>query len=401
MAVAVVLDRYVSYLFGSQGFIAGQPAGVITLFGFFGFAFLVWARQARVSAPTSVLSLFLWASTVAWVVHLFLYRIHGDAFLYTAFLFIPILLMIWVKPPSTSQVKNAILAFAWTTSIVLVLTRLLEMVGALEVKSQSQGVIAFDEERYFLPLNSFLGIDGRWPGPFGHNGNTAMMGALLIVVSIGFWSKSSWIFLPIGTVTLALTEGRASIGAAATGLVVIWMFSRSRRLAWAPQWARVLTGAGALALGALIMFMRPAGLTGRERIWPAFFDLWWQSPWIGVGGSGFATGNEITRQMTHAHSLYIEELARSGLVGFVAQFLALGIGIYLAGRAARIGYSGPLAVLATYFVTGLTEPRNDWITPSATWFLLVLMVLASNAYLSVARQAPTETREFTTPATDA
>jgi len=130
------------------------------------------------------------------------------------------------------------------------------------------------------------------------------------------------------------------------------------------------------------MFLRPAGLTGRERIWPAFLELWSESPWIGVGGSGFATGNEITQQFGHAHSLYIEELARSGLIGFVAQFVALGIGVFIAARAAGIGYPGPLAVMVAYFVTGITEPRNNWIEPSATWFLLLLMVLAASAQLA-------------------
>lgn len=397
LAVAVILDRYVSYFFGTQGLVAGQPAGVITLFGFFGLALYAWFRQATVRPATGALSLFLWTLTLAWIVHLVLYRVHGDAFNYTAFLYVPILLMIWLKPPDASQVRMAILAFAWTTSLVLVLTRLLEMFGALEIKAQSEGVINFDEERYFLPLNDFLGIDGRWPGPFGHNGDTAMMGAFLIVIAIGFWSRSSWIFISVGAFTLALTDGRASIGAAIAGLIVMWMFTRSRRIAWAPQWARLLTGTGALMLGALVMFLRPAGLTGRERIWPAFLDLWWQSPWIGVGGSGFATGNEITKQFTHAHSLYVEELARSGLVGFLTQFFALGIGVFIAARAARIGYSGPLAVMAAYFVTGITEPRNNWIVPSATWFLLIMMILAASAHLSMVRNQANGTRAPSTP----
>ena len=134
-----------------------------------------------------------------------------------------------------------------------------------------------------------------------------------------------------------------------------------------------------LALGAVVMFLGPAGLTGRDNIWPAFLDLWQESPWIGVGGSGFVTGNEITRQFGHAHSLYIEELARSGLVGFISLSIALGIGIWIAAKATGLGYPGPLAVMATYFITGITEPRNNWIEPSATGFLLILMVLTASA----------------------
>jgi len=255
------------------------------------------------------------------------------------------------------------------------------MGGLLEIRDQADGVIAFDEALYFLPLNDALGIDGRWPGPFGHNGDTAMMGALLIVIAVAFWSRSSWVFLVIGALTLVVTNGRASIGAAAVGLVIVFMFTSSAKVDRLPRKWRITSGLVVLALGAVVMYFRPAGLTGRDNFWPAFLDLWRESPRIGVGGSGFATGNEITRQFGHAHSLYIEELARSGLVGFVSLSLALGIGIWIAARATGLGYPGPLAVMATYFVTGITEPRNNWIEPSATGFLLILMVLAASAKL--------------------
>jgi len=288
--------------------------------------------------------------------------------------------MIVLKPPSRAQVRAAVLVFAGTTAVVLMATRLLESFGILAIKTQSQGVINFDEERYFLPLNGLLGIDGRWPGPFGHNGDTAMMAAFLIVIAVGFWSRSSWFLLVIGLLVLTLTDGRASIGAAACGLLIIWMFAAAQYPSWLPRWARIVSGVGLLLGGALLMYLRPSGLTGRERIWPAFLEIWLESPLVGVGGSGFATGNEITQQFGHAHSLYIEELARSGVIGFVAQFVALGIGVFIAARAAGIGYPGPLAVMATYFVTGITEPRNNWIEPSVPWFLLVLMVVTASAY---------------------
>ena len=39
-------------------------------------------------------------------------------------------------------------------------------------------------------------------------------------------------------------------------------------------------------------------------------------------------------------------------------------------------------MLAAYFVTGVTEPRNDWIEPSVTGFLVILMVITAAAELS-------------------
>jgi Lipid A core - O-antigen ligase and related enzymes len=208
-----------------------------------------------------------------------------------------------------------------------------------------------------------------------------MMAALLVVIAIAFWSRSSWVFLVVGGLTLVLTNGRASIGAAAAGVVILVMFSRNPRLARLPRTLRIIGGSVVLVAGALIMFARPAGLTGREKIWPAFLELWSQSPLLGVGGTGIANGNEVAQFYGHAHSLYIDELARWGLVGFLAQFAAVGIGVYIAARAAGFGFPGPLAVIVTYLITGVTEPRNDWIAPSATGFLLILMVLAASASL--------------------
>ncbi|MDC3376476.1 hypothetical protein OAV85_00550 [Candidatus Nanopelagicales bacterium] len=381
IAIGVVFDRYVNYLAGGDPVLFGQPASVIATYLYGSLAALVWIFAGPWRLPPRQLRAFGAAMGVAWLIHVLLYRLHGDAFNYTALLYAFFLLMILMKPPDKFEARQAIMAFAWSVAFVLVVTRMLEMAGILAIRSQASGVVAFDEALYFLPLNDLLGIDGRWPGPFGHNGDTAMMGALLIVIAVAFWTRASWVFIGIGGVTLILTNGRASIGAAIVGVIVVLMFTSNSKVARIPSRWRLTVGTGALVVGAVVMFLRPSGLTGRERIWPAFLELWWESPWIGVGGSGFANGNEITQQFGHAHSLYIEELARSGLIGFVAQFVALGIGVFIAARAAGVGYPGPLAVMVAYFVTGITEPRNNWIEPSATWFLLVLMVLAASAHL--------------------
>lgn len=381
LALGVVLDRYVNYLLGGDPVLFGQPASVIVTYAYVALAGVLWIAERSSPLAVGPLRLFLLAMSGAWIIHWMLYRLHGDSFNYTALLYLPVLLMLALKPPDLKAVQRSLSAFAWTVVAVLLTTRALEAIGLLEVRDQAEGVVTFDEALYFLPLNDALGITGRWPGPFGHNGDTAMMGALLIVIAVAFWSSSSWIFLVVGALTLVLTNGRASIGAAAVGLVIVFMFTSSSKVESVPRKWRIISGLVVLALGTVVMFLRPAGLTGRDNIWPAFLDLWRESPWIGVGGSGFATGNEITRQFGHAHSLYIEELARSGLVGFISLSIALGIGIWIAAKATGLGYPGPLAVMATYFVTGITEPRNNWIEPSATGFLLILMVLAASAKL--------------------
>jgi len=374
LAVGVVLERYVNYLWFEIPVVFGQPANVLSGFVYFFAATAVWLLLEPRARARGWLSAFLVLMAVAWLIHLVLYRYHGDAFNYTAMLYVPILFLIWWKPPTKDEAWTAVSVFAWTVSIVLVGTRLLESIGLLEVRNQTDALIAFDTERYFLPLNPLLGIDGRWPGPFGHNGDTAMMGALLIVIAVARWRRSSWVFLIVGALTLLVTSGRASIGAAAAGLLIIFMF-REGTFIWMARVVRIPIGVVALTFGAWVLINRPAGLTGRNTIWPAFFELWQTSPWIGVGGSGINQGNEWTIQFQHAHNMYLNDLTREGLLGAGVQYAAVALGVVIAARVAWWGAPGALAVIATYLITGITEPRNPWIAPSATGFLFILMVV--------------------------
>jgi O-antigen ligase len=127
------------------------------------------------------------------------------------------------------------------------------------------------------------------------------------------------------------------------------------------------------------MFSGAAGLTGRQSFWPAFLELWRSEPWLGVGSSGIAVSGGITQEYGHAHSIYIDLLARYGVILFILQFAALAVGIAIAIYAARIGSPGGLAILAAFFVTGITEPRNDWMHPSVTGMLVILAVTVSAA----------------------
>ena len=382
LAIGIVLARFAGYLSPTEPLLKGQPAIIVAFYCFFGVAAVAWLLLERRAPAKGWLLWFLIAMSCVWVVQLGLYRLHGDSFNYTALLFVPILAMVALKPPRAFEAWTAVLAFAWTTSAVLVLTRALEMLHVIDIKSQPQGIITFDVERYWLPLNDLLGIDGRWPGPFGHNGDTAMLGALLIVIAVARWTWASWVFIPVGVFTLLITAGRASEGATATGIIIIVMFARSGWAARIPRWIRMWGGSALLLMGAVVMYAGKAGLTGRERIWPAFFDLWQTSPLVGVGGSGISVSGGVTQEFGHAHSLYLDELARHGLIAFIVLFSALGLGLVIAARAAGRGAPGPLAVLVAYFVTGVTEPRNDWIEPSATGFLVILMVITAAAELS-------------------
>jgi len=382
LAVGIVLSQFANYLRFEEPIYRGQSLNILVFFAAFAAAFVVWLGVRGYKRATGWLSAFLILMIVAWIAHLFLYRLHGDAYNYTALLYVPILIMIGLKPPTAREGLTAIYAFAWAVTAVLVITRILEMLGLLAIKTQSAYVIAFDEERYFLPLNDILGIEGRWPGPFGHNGDTAMMGAFLIVIAVAYWTRSSWVFLTVGAFTLLITSGRASIGAAATGIVVLLMFAQKGWITKIPRSVRIVGGIAALIVGALFMYMQQAGVTGRNAFWPAFLELWQSAPVVGIGSSGIAVSGGIAQEFGHAHSLYIDELARYGLVGFITQFGAIAVGVLISIIAAKRGLAGPLAILLAYLVTGITEPRNQWISPTVTSMLLILVVVTAGAYLT-------------------
>ena len=382
LALGVVLMQYSSNLWRGEPVFKGQSVALVLFFVIFGVAFLSWLGIPRRGRADGLLSVFLVLMAVAWFTHWFLMRLHGDGTDYTAMLYVPILLMIWLKPPTLREAKIAILVFAWTVAVVFVMTRVLEMLGILTLPSQLQSVIDFDEAQYFLPLNELLGIDGRWTGPFGHNGDTAMMGALLIVIAFAFWTRSSWVFIAVGGFALLITNGRASIGAAIAGLIVLVVFARDGRIARIPQVLRIWGGIAALVVGAAFMYSRAAGSTGRSEFWPAFLELWQSSPFVGIGTSGISVSGGITEQYGHAHNMYIDELARNGLLGFITQYGAIAVGLVIVFFAAKRGLAGPLAIMTAYLVTGITEPRNGWISPSVTGMLVILVVVTAGVSLS-------------------
>lgn len=381
LAVGVVLARFMQYLWPHSVLFKGQAPAIFLNFAVFAVAGVLWLRLRNRQRAKGPLAWFLIAMSVAWVTHMFLTILHGDLFNHTAWLYAPILLMLFLKPPSAKEGWVALSSFAWALSLVLVLSRLLEIAGIMPIMYVEQWIIDLEKSSYWLPFSGYLGLDGRWPGPFGHNGHTAMMGALLVVIAVARLSKSSPVFFIVGVLTLLLTGGRASVGAAVVGIVVVVVFTRSGTMGKLPTWARISGGLAFVAIAAIAMFAGDAGSSGRQAIWPAFFDLWKTSIWTGVGTSGISVSGGLTERYGHAHNLYLDELTRYGLLSFICIFTALGIGLFIVIRSAMRGLPGPLAIVAAYVVMCLTEPRNDWIHPSVTGFLVILSVVIAGSWI--------------------
>ena len=373
LLVGSVLALWAGYLWPGQPIFKGQSPALLVGIVSIVLASVIWLLLGSRTQTRGTLTWFLAMLGVTWITFLALYRFHGDAFTYSAFGLPLVLFLLWRKPPSVREGISSLQSFAWAVVFVIIATLLLEWLGIIPAKYQHWQIIRFDETFYWLPLNDLLGIEGRWPGPFGHNGYTAMMGAFLILIAAGFWTRSSWSFLTVGIFTLFVTAGRASIGAALAGLVIIGMLSPSKRLSRVPKTLRISVGVAVLLAGLFALLSGRAGLTGRQNIWPAFFDLWETSPWVGVGSEAIASSGGTIGQYGHAHSLYLDILARYGLVTLTVVIVSLGIGMWIALRASLRGLPGPLALITAYLIIGVTEPRNDWLHPG----MLVLMVITS------------------------
>ena len=151
-------------------------------------------------------------------------------------------------------------------------------------------------------------------------------------------------------------------------------------------------GDAVLGAGAWLLLSAPAGLTGRNMIWPAYFQLWQTSPWLGVGGTGIANNDYwVIADFPHAHNMYLNDLTREGLLGAGVQYAAVTLGVVIAARVAWWGAPGALAVIVTYLITGITEPRNPWIAPSATGFLFILMVVYASTFTPRTASRPAAT----------
>jgi hypothetical protein len=382
LMTALMVAAWVNYL-ADRGdpadfLLKGQAPGIFVPILAFPAVSIVWLLYRAARARDNWITAFLAILLLAWPVHVVIALSHGDQLAHTVWIYVPLLLMILIKPPSPVDALAVVVWFAWLACGILVVTRVLEVVGLIPVFALDPEIIEWERDQYWMPLNDLLGFEGRWPGPFGFNSKTGFIGALLVIISLARWRPRNAILLLIGVVTLLVTASRGSFLAAACGIAVLATFTRWGWLGRIPLLVRVLA-AGAAALGvALWVLWSPTGLTGRNSwIWPAFFDLWQTSPWIGVGQVGILADPEASVPM-EAHNLYLQELTRFGIVGLVVQYLPLLLGLGLALVAAWRGRAWPLAVLVSFGVASITEVFMDgWLMVSAYVLLLVLAVAAT------------------------
>jgi len=156
--------------------------------------------------------------------------------------------------------------------------------------------------------------------------------------------------LLLATVADVLSLSRSGIVAAAIASGVVLLATRP------PRAVRWRFAAGALALAAVLVTLGtsvglearfftlaevpyPDHLGTRAELWRAALDLWRSSPLVGVGAGNFELDLGrvgLPDVHTHANSLYLQSLAETGLIGFLATLALVFVSIQtFAGAASR------------------------------------------------------------------
>jgi hypothetical protein len=377
--VTQVVAMCATYLPLGEWTIKGQPPGIwLTGVGFL-LAVVAWLLVPTRRRAEGLFAWLLILAAASWLIHLGLAVFHGDNFNHTVWLTVPILAMIFLRPPTSREGLAALRVLGWALAVTLVLARLSEAAGIISPAYVSPDLVKFDKEHYWLPLSGYWGVEGRWPGPFGGSAETGLAGAATLIIglmSIRRWT--SWVLVTVGATALVLAGTRSSYLAAITGGLILLVFARFGPLARVSQSIRV----SALAVGAAVvagyLFVSGPGATGRGEIWTAFLELWRESPLLGVGTSGVMTSGGLAEISYHAHNFLIDDLARYGTAGFSLLVVTLALTLTLQVGGAGRGLAGPLALTAVVLVSYLTNGTLDSLSPHV--YFLAFVAGAGAAY---------------------
>ena len=379
---AVVFSKFLQYLwqyvFPEIPLIYGQAPGIYVKAILIVLAALLWLtyRGHRVRDPW--LTAFLAILVFGWLTLMPIALMHNDGTTYDMFLYVPVLIAFWLKPPSALDLTAAFIFLGWLVVSVLVATRAAEILELIPMVDVGPEILTFEIENYWLPLAGMIGPEGRWPGPMGHNAMTGNAAAMLVILAVAVRSKSRWIFGIVGTLALLMTASRGSQLGALVGIAVVLVLGTNpltRRVS-----RKVLLSALAgviISLFAAAIIHNPS-LTGRTGYWSLALDAWQSSPLIGVGLSGFGGNSELAIAGTNAHNLIFDAIVKYGLAGAAFITAILACSAWITYRSTRIQIILPLGIFAAYLTIGLAESDQGWLGISLQWLWLTLAVLLAS-----------------------
>jgi O-antigen ligase len=205
-------------------------------------------------------------------------------------------------------------------------------------------------------------------------------------------TRGAWVGIAVVLALLPLIVPRTAAGrlkalmaAAASMTVGAWLALQlpmvESRVEEVLQWAMAYLKGSPVPFGSQIRF----------ELWRLAWDLWRAHPWVGVGFGDFPAFVEaalrgeldydVVREFSHAHNVYLQFLASTGLTGFLAVLGAtVAAPLNLAGAAVRRGLRAPgvtlVVFVAAFAAFGLTE---DWTSrsPFTASFGVLLALLAA------------------------
>ncbi len=208
-----------------------------------------------------------------------------------------------------------------------------------------------------LPVAVSLALDAwsrlprtarRWRA-LGLAGALTGVSGVLALGLLASWSRGGWLAGAAGVATVLAFRSRRTLrwGAMGLGLALTAGVLLGLDLAWvpAPVRERLADLPAYLGVGMEEVLRQPltdANFAIQERLahWVAALRMWEQAPWLGVGPGNYATVYPSVRLLAwedplgHAHNIYLNVLAETGLVGFLAySAMILGLGGWLARRA--------------------------------------------------------------------
>lgn len=354
--VTPVVTQFAQHIFPGVAVVGAQPLSIALAFIGSSVAVVLWLLYTPQQSWPRLFQVFIGALVLAWVFAVVTTAFHRDAFNVATFLVPVSLFMVWLKKPDVRDVWKAGDAFAWSLVAAAVAAQLLDWIGLRELR--------YDFWNRLPVIDQIIGPIGRWEGPFGNSNLAGPIGAFLVAYGLYRYGLSRWAMVITGGVIVFLSDSRTGYLGLLVALVVAALYRpRIGRIRMTGTSKAIALALAALAFVALIVVVDPT-INNRTPVWATFWNLWWSSPLVGVGGEGITNAIQgdglLDGWATHGHNILIDPLARVGLLGLLPLLVALISALVLTLRAAGLGMQAGLVVLACFLASGITEDVVDW-----------------------------------------
>lgn len=295
-----------------------------------------------------------------------------------------------LTPPDVPKIvlANMVLVAIWNTGASISELKwipiLLTGVGAYSIIG---GLIIPEYMMYNMDSRKSLIAGWELAGPFGQSNALGMYCAISFSL-IPLIRRNRWRVLCGAILFATMVASATRTAVIAAGVVLLW---------WAICWLRSIFSirlvgtvlASAAVAAALIIPLLEwdrEAFTERPIIWSQAFQLWHQSPILGMGFNWFLTSGPFTAETAvwanagTGHNILIDALVTTGLIGLAA-LLPIWIGSIFATRALRVtreqiacfGYLIAFFVIATVEAVWDLWPNIQQFPTSGLIFATLIM----------------------------